>query len=103
MRAFHEELFGPVAVVYKVSDDDEAVRLANAVDYGLGGSVWSSDEERAIEVASRLEVGMTNVNAPASEAADMPFGGTKRSGFGRELGPLGIEEFVNKRLFYVNR
>jgi succinate-semialdehyde dehydrogenase/glutarate-semialdehyde dehydrogenase len=103
MRAFHEELFGPVAVVYRVSTDDEAVRLANAVDYGLGGSVWSSDEERAIEVASRLEVGMTNVNAPASEAADMPFGGTKRSGFGRELGPLGIEEFVNKRLFYVHR
>ncbi len=103
MRAFHEELFGPVAVVYRISSDDEAVELANAVDFGLGGCVWSSDEERAIEVAARLDVGMTNVNAPASEGADMPFGGTKRSGFGRELGPLGIEEFVNKRLFFVNR
>jgi succinate-semialdehyde dehydrogenase/glutarate-semialdehyde dehydrogenase len=102
MRAFREELFGPVAVVYKVSDDEEAVRLANAVDFGLGGSVWSTDEERAVAVASRLDVGMTNVNAAESEGADMPFGGTKRSGFGRELGPLGIEEFVNKRLFYVN-
>jgi succinate-semialdehyde dehydrogenase/glutarate-semialdehyde dehydrogenase len=103
MRAYHEELFGPVAVVYKVSSDEEAVELANAVDFGLGGSVWSGDEQRAIDVAAQLDVGMTNVNAPASEAADMPFGGTKRSGFGRELGPLGIEEFVNKRLFYVNR
>ena len=101
MRAFHEELFGPVAVVYRVADDEEAVRLANAVDYGLGGSVWSTDRARAEAVAARLDVGMTNVNTPASEAADIPFGGTKRSGFGRELGPLGIEEFVNKRLFYV--
>lgn len=103
MRAYHEELFGPVAVVYKVKTDEEAIELANAVDFGLGGSVWSSDEPRAVAVAARLEVGMTNVNTPASEAADMPFGGTKRSGFGRELGPLGIEEFVNKRLFYVAR
>ena len=103
MRAYHEELFGPVAVVYQVTNDEDAVRLANAVDYGLGGSVWSTDEERAVKVADRLDVGMTNVNAPAGEAADMPFGGTKRSGFGRELGPLGIEEFVNKRLFYVHR
>jgi succinate-semialdehyde dehydrogenase / glutarate-semialdehyde dehydrogenase len=103
MRAYHEELFGPVAVVYRVTDDEDAVALANAVDYGLGGSVWSTDEDRAVAVAARLDVGMTNVNAPAAEAADMPFGGTKRSGFGRELGPLGIEEFVNKRLFYVQR
>jgi len=103
MRAYHEELFGPVAVVYRVTGDEDAVELANAVDYGLGGSVWSADEDRAIAVAARLDVGMTNVNAPAAEAADMPFGGTKRSGFGRELGPLGIEEFVNKRLFYVHR
>jgi len=101
MRAFHEELFGPVAVVYRVESDDEAVRLANAVDFGLGASVWSADRARAEAVASRLDAGMVNVNTPSSEAADIPFGGTKRSGFGRELGPLGIEEFVNKRLFYV--
>jgi succinate-semialdehyde dehydrogenase/glutarate-semialdehyde dehydrogenase len=103
MRAYREELFGPVAVVYQVSSDEDAVRLANSVDYGLGGAVWSSDEERAVKVASQLEVGMANVNTPAGEGVDLPFGGTKRSGFGRELGPLGIEEFVNKRLFYVQR
>jgi succinate-semialdehyde dehydrogenase/glutarate-semialdehyde dehydrogenase len=103
MRAYSEELFGPVAVVYQVSDDDEAVELANAVDFGLGGAVWSTDEDRAVKVASRLDVGMANVNTPAGEGVDLPFGGTKRSGFGRELGPLGIEEFVNKRLFYVQR
>ena len=103
MRAYREELFGPVAVVYKVSSDDEAVKLANVVDFGLGGAVWSADEERAVSVAEQLEVGMANVNTPAGEGADLPFGGTKRSGFGRELGPLGIDEFVNKRLFYVEK
>jgi succinate-semialdehyde dehydrogenase/glutarate-semialdehyde dehydrogenase len=103
MRAYREELFGPVAVVYKVRSDEEAVQLANAVDYGLGGAVWSTDEARATAVAERLEVGMANVNTPAGEGADLPFGGTKRSGFGRELGPLGIDEFINKRLFYVQK
>ncbi|CAN5285905.1 NAD-dependent succinate-semialdehyde dehydrogenase [soil metagenome] len=103
MRAFTEELFGPVAVVYKVSTDDQAVELANSVDFGLGGCVWSTDEARAIAVAEQLDVGMANVNTPAGEGADIPFGGTKRSGFGRELGPLGIDEFLNKRLFYVER
>ncbi|MFT4084364.1 MAG: NAD-dependent succinate-semialdehyde dehydrogenase [Nocardioides sp.] len=103
MRAYTEELFGPVAVVYKVTSDEEAVDLANVVDFGLGGAVFSRDEERAAKVAERLEVGMANVNTPAGEGADLPFGGTKRSGFGRELGPLGIEEFLNKRLFYIER
>jgi len=103
MRAYREELFGPVAVVYKVTSDDEAVSLANVVDFGLGGAVFSTDEERAKRVAEQLEVGMANVNTPAGEGADLPFGGTKRSGFGRELGPLGIDEFVNKRLFYVEK
>ena len=103
MRAYKEELFGPVAVVYKIGSDDEAVKLANVVDFGLGGAVWSTDESRATQVAEQLEVGMANVNTPAGEGADLPFGGTKRSGFGRELGPLGIDEFVNKRLFYVEK
>ena len=103
MRAFSEELFGPVAVVYKVSSDEEAVALANGVEFGLGGAVFATDEDRAIAVASQLEVGMANVNTPAGEGADLPFGGTKRSGFGRELGPLGIDEFLNKRLFYVQQ
>lgn len=103
MRAYAEELFGPVAVVYRVSSDAEAVELANAVEFGLGGAVFSTDEVRAAAVAARLEVGMANVNTPGALGPDLPFGGTKRSGFGRELGPLGIEEFVNKRLFYVQR
>jgi succinate-semialdehyde dehydrogenase/glutarate-semialdehyde dehydrogenase len=103
MRAYHEELFGPVAVVYRVSSDREAIALANAVGFGLGGAVWSTDEERAARVAAQLEVGMANINTSAAEGPDVPFGGTKRSGFGRELGPLGIYEFVNARLFYVQR
>ncbi|MDQ0261587.1 NAD-dependent succinate-semialdehyde dehydrogenase [Sinomonas atrocyanea] len=101
MRAYHEELFGPVAVVYKVGSDEEALRLANDTPYGLGGAVFSTDTARAEKVASRLESGMSNVNTPAAEGAEMPFGGVKRSGFGRELGPLGMDEFVNKRLYYV--
>jgi succinate-semialdehyde dehydrogenase / glutarate-semialdehyde dehydrogenase len=101
MRAYREELFGPVAVVYSVSSDDEALTLANDSAYGLGGAVFSTDTERARRVAQRLEVGMSNVNTPAGEGAEVPFGGVKRSGFGRELGPLGMDEFVNKRMFYV--
>ncbi len=100
MRAYHEELFGPVAVVYTVHSDDEAVALANDSAYGLGGAVFSVDPDRAARVAARLDVGMASVNAPAAESADLPFGGVKRSGFGRELGPLGMDEFVNKRLYY---
>jgi succinate-semialdehyde dehydrogenase/glutarate-semialdehyde dehydrogenase len=101
MRAYSEELFGPVAVVYKVGSDEEALELANDTTYGLGGAVFSADAERASSVAQRLEVGMANVNSPAGEGAEIPFGGVKRSGFGRELGPLGMDEFVNKRMFFV--
>src|SRR6476661_6746564 len=101
MRAYREELFGPVAVVYKVTGDEEALELANDTQYGLGGAVFSKDTERARKIAERLEVGMSNVNTPAGEGAEVPFGGVKRSGFGRELGPLGMDEFVNKRMFYV--
>jgi succinate-semialdehyde dehydrogenase/glutarate-semialdehyde dehydrogenase len=101
MRAYREELFGPVAVVYPVTSDEEALALANDTTYGLGGAVFSKDTERARRIAERLEVGMSNVNTPAGEGAEVPFGGVKRSGFGRELGPLGMDEFVNKRMFYV--
>lgn len=101
MRAYSEELFGPVAVVYKVGSDEEALALANDTTYGLGGAVFSKDPERARKIAQRLEVGMANVNTTAGEGAEIPFGGVKRSGFGRELGPLGMDEFVNKRMFFV--
>ncbi|MDR7085422.1 succinate-semialdehyde dehydrogenase/glutarate-semialdehyde dehydrogenase [Aeromicrobium panaciterrae] len=101
MRAYSEELFGPVAVVYKVGSDEEALALANDTAYGLGGSVFSADPARAQKIAQQLEVGMANVNSTAGEGAEIPFGGVKRSGFGRELGPLGMDEFVNKRMFFV--
>ncbi|MGA8851791.1 MAG: NAD-dependent succinate-semialdehyde dehydrogenase [Aeromicrobium sp.] len=101
MRAYAEELFGPVAVVYRVTSDEEALALANDTTFGLGGSVFSEDLEKAKTLAQRLEAGMSNVNSVAGEAAELPFGGVKRSGFGRELGPLGMEEFVNKRMFYI--
>ncbi|MEW2503336.1 NAD-dependent succinate-semialdehyde dehydrogenase [Amycolatopsis sp. NPDC047767] len=101
MRAFHEELFGPVAVVYRVGSEQEAVDLANRSAFGLGASVFSADPARAARVADLLDAGMVNVNTPAATSAALPFGGTKRSGFGRELGPLGITEFVNQRLFFT--
>ena len=96
-----EELFGPVVVVYKVSSDEEALELANDTQYGLGSGVYSEDPERAKKVARQLEVGMVGVGVPGGEGAELPFGGVKNSGYGRELGPVGMDEFVNKRLFYV--
>jgi len=98
MRAYSEELFGPAAVVYRVADEDEAVQLANSSPYGLGGSVFSSDVERARQVADRLDTGMVWINHPTSSQADLPFGGVKRSGFGRELSHLGMFEFTNRKL-----
>ncbi len=100
--AFREELFGPVGVVYKVADADEAVELTNSSPFGLSGSVWSSDEDKAQEVADRLEVGMAFVNEHGTTMPGLPFGGVKRSGFGRELGPWGMDEFVNKKLVRVS-
>ncbi len=101
MRAYHEELFGPVAVVYRVDDVDEAVTLANDTPYGLGGVVYHSDPAVALEVADRLDTGMVWVNAPEGGGPELPFGGTKRSGVGRELGPYGIDEFVNRKLIHL--
>jgi len=101
MRAFSEELFGPAAVVYRVKDAGEAVALANSSAFGLGGSVWTTDESVAAQVADQLEVGMVWINRTEGGGAELPFGGTKRSGVGRELGPLGIEEFVNKKLIHT--
>ncbi len=102
-RAYSEELFGPVGVVYKVSSADEAVELTNSSSFGLSGSVWSSDLDRAREVAERLEVGMAFVNEHGTTLPALPFGGVKRSGFGRELGPWGMDEFVNKKLVRVSK
>ncbi len=98
MRAYHEELFGPVAVVYKVKDDDEAIALANTTPFGLGGSVFGADLERARRVADRVQSGMVWINHPTTSLPNLPFGGIKRSGFGRELSQLGMNEFVNQKL-----
>jgi succinate-semialdehyde dehydrogenase/glutarate-semialdehyde dehydrogenase len=103
MRAYSEELFGPVGVVYKVASEDEAVELTNSSSFGLSGSVWSSDLERARQVADRLDVGMAFVNEHGTTLPALPFGGVKRSGFGRELGPWGMEEFANKKLVRVSK
>ena len=98
MRAYSEELFGPVAVVYRVGSDDEAVALANDSPYGLGGAVFGSDEERVQALADGLETGMVFINHPTASEPNLPFGGVKRSGFGRELSHLGILEFANRKL-----
>ncbi|WP_416139843.1 NAD-dependent succinate-semialdehyde dehydrogenase [Halomonas sp. HK25] len=101
MQLFREELFGPVAVVFKVADEEEAVRLANDSAYGLGAVVQSTNLERARRLAERLEAGMVHINEGPGSAAELPFGGIKRSGFGRELGCDGMEEFVNRKLVKI--
>ncbi|MEU1980949.1 NAD-dependent succinate-semialdehyde dehydrogenase [Nocardia sp. NPDC019395] len=98
MDAYSEEIFGPAAMVYKVSSADEAVRLANDVDFGLSGSVWSTDTARAAEIADRLEVGMAYINEHGTTLPGLPFGGVNHSGYGRELGRWGAGEFVNTKL-----
>ncbi|GAB2826703.1 aldehyde dehydrogenase family protein [Actinocorallia aurea] len=94
----HQELFGPVAMVFRADDEDHAVEIANDTPYGLGSYLFTTDPDQARRVADRIDAGMVFVNGVLAEGADLPFGGVKRSGFGRELGRLGIEEFLNKKL-----
>jgi succinate-semialdehyde dehydrogenase/glutarate-semialdehyde dehydrogenase len=101
MRAYREELFGPAAVVYRVGSVDEAVELANDSPYGLGGAIFARDEALALEVADKLDTGMVWINEAEGGGPELPFGGTKRSGVGRELGPAGIAEFVNQKLIHT--
>ena len=96
--AFRDEFFGPVASFFRVGSEDEAIALANDSDFGLGGSVWTRDEARGLRVASRIDAGMVFVNNIDWADAQLPFGGIKHSGYGRELGSVGIQEFVNKKL-----
>ncbi|WP_019972460.1 NAD-dependent succinate-semialdehyde dehydrogenase [Mycobacterium sp. 141] len=98
---YGQELFGPVAVVYKVGSEDEAVAVANDTPFGLGSYVFTTDPEQAKRVADRIEAGMVFVNAVGAEGVELPFGGVKRSGYGRELGRYGIDEFVNKKLIRI--
>ncbi|TWU51281.1 NAD-dependent succinate-semialdehyde dehydrogenase [Rubripirellula reticaptiva] len=98
---FDQELFGPVATIYIVKDEAAAIKLANQSSYGLGGSVFTADTERGRRVAEKVETGMMFVNRPTKSQAELPFGGIKKSGYGRELSHLGILEFVNKKLIHL--
>lgn len=102
IAAYHEELFGPVASFYVVKDDKAAIDLANDSNFGLGASIFTQDIERGKKIADQIDTGMVFINHPTWTQADLPFGGTKRSGFGRELSELGIQEFVNKKLIRVS-
>jgi succinate-semialdehyde dehydrogenase / glutarate-semialdehyde dehydrogenase len=99
--ARYEEFFGPIAQVYRVSSEDEAVALANDTPFGLGSYLMTTDEAQAERVADKIEAGMVYVNVVGADAAELPFGGVKRSGFGRELGRYGADEFVNKKLIRI--
>jgi len=96
--AYREEFFGPVALFFRAKDDADAVRLANDTPFGLGGAIFTEDRERGRKVAAQVESGMVWVNHPTLSSPELPFGGIKNSGFGRELSSLGITEFVNKKL-----
>ncbi|WP_182868181.1 NAD-dependent succinate-semialdehyde dehydrogenase [Stieleria mannarensis] len=101
MPTFDQELFGPVATVYVVKDEAAAIELANHSSYGLGGCVFTADVDRGRRVAEQVESGMVFVNQPTRSQAELPFGGIKNSGYGRELSHLGILEFVNKKLIHL--
>ncbi len=101
MPAYEEEIFGPVAAAIVVRDEADAIAIANDSKYGLGGSVYTRDIERGRRVAEEIESGMVYINHPAYTYADMPFGGIKKSGYGRETGELGILEFVNRKVVRV--
>jgi succinate-semialdehyde dehydrogenase/glutarate-semialdehyde dehydrogenase len=101
--AFRQEFFGPVALFFPARDEEEAISIANDSPFGLGGSVYTSDVERGKQVASRIETGMVFVNYPFISAPELPFGGIKRSGYGKELSRLGIQEFVNRKLICARK
>lgn len=100
-RAYHEELFGPVALILEARDADDAIRLANDSPFGLGGAIWTRDVKRGEALARRVEAGAVFVNSMVKSSPEMPFGGVKKSGYGRELSHLGIREFVNQKSIWI--
>lgn len=100
---YYEEFFGPVITIYRVGSDQEALQLANDSQYGLGSAVFATDHDLAAAFADQLQAGMIGTNTSPEESAETPFGGVKRSGYGRELGPVGMNEFVNTRLMTVKK
>ncbi|MBJ3816145.1 NAD-dependent succinate-semialdehyde dehydrogenase [Shimwellia pseudoproteus] len=99
--AYHMEFFGPVSMLFRASDEDEALRIANDSPFGLGGSIFTRDVAHGAELAKRFSTGMVYINHPTRVKADLPFGGVRRSGYGRELTGLGIKEFVNHKLISI--
>jgi succinate-semialdehyde dehydrogenase/glutarate-semialdehyde dehydrogenase len=99
---FYEEFFGPVALFFVVKNEEEAIALANDSPFGLGGSVFTQDIERGKRIANQIDTGMVFINHPTWTQADLPFGGTKGSGYGREMAELGLDEFVNKKLIRIS-
>jgi succinate-semialdehyde dehydrogenase/glutarate-semialdehyde dehydrogenase len=101
MKIMNEEVFGPIAPIITVKDEDEAVRVANDTAFGLGAAVWSRDLERAERIASRIEAGTVYINDFVKSDPRLPFGGVKKSGIGRELSHYGLREFVNIKTVVV--
>jgi succinate-semialdehyde dehydrogenase/glutarate-semialdehyde dehydrogenase len=99
--AFLEELFGPVATIFKVKNAAEAIRIANSTEFGLGASIWTSDSQKGESLAAEIESGAVFLNSMVASQPALPFGGIKKSGFGRELGRMGILEFVNSKTVYL--
>jgi succinate-semialdehyde dehydrogenase/glutarate-semialdehyde dehydrogenase len=101
MPVYHEETFGPVASVIRVKDEHEALRVANDTEFGLGSAIWTADVDRALRMAEKVEAGLVFINGMVASDARLPFGGVKRSGYGRELSSYGIKEFVNIQTVWV--
>ncbi|WP_317193553.1 aldehyde dehydrogenase family protein [Marivirga aurantiaca] len=102
MPAYEEELFGPVAIVIIVKNEEDAINIANDSKFGLGGSVWSQDIEKAKKFVRKVESGAVYINKLMASHPAVPFGGVKKSGYGRELSHLGIKEFVNQKSIWID-